>query len=319
MRFLITGITGFAGPHLAARLVADGHEVFGTARRPCARSLPVVPPDRVAVVDVRERAAVAALMQRVQPDGVFHLAAASSVAASFDDPDDAYRTNFLGSVNVFAAVQAAGVRCRIVWIGSSDAYGLVSRDEVPVTEATLFRPLSPYAVSKAAADLAAFQWSRSAGLDVIRVRPFNHTGPGQSEQFVCADFARQIVEIERGRRPPQVTVGNLDVVRDFSDVRDMVRAYVLAWERGETGEVYNVCSGIGRTPRLVVADLLRISGVSASITTDASRQRPVDVPVMVGSAAKLQQATGWSPAVSWDETLRDVLADWRRRSVSREA
>jgi len=314
MRVLITGITGFAARHLTERLCADGHEVFGTSRQ--VAPPPWVSPERVAVVALSDRAGLTAAIRRIRPDGVFHLAAATSVAASFADPDTAYHANLLGSLHVFAAVHAAAPRCRVLWVGSSDAYGLVSRDELPVRETALFRPLSPYAVSKAAADLAAFQGSRGAGLDIVRVRPFNHTGPGQTAQFVCADFARQVVEIERGRRPARIDAGNLDVERDFTDVRDVVRAYVLAWERGERGEAYNVCTGIGRTPRAVAAELLRIGGVDAAVVADPQRQRPVDVPVMIGSAAKIQRATGWSPAMSWEQTLRDVLADWRARLVS---
>src|SRR6185295_18155675 len=144
----------------------------------------------------------------------------------------------------------------------------------------------------------------------------NHTGPGQAPLFVCEDFARQIAEIEHGLRPPRIDVGNLDVVRDFTDVRDVVRAYVLAWEHGETGEAYHVCSGIGRTPRAIVEALMRLSGVQATVSVAAERQLSADVPALVGSAAKLQQATGWAPAIAWDDTLRALLADWRKRVVS---
>ncbi len=185
----------------------------------------------------------------------------------------------------------------------------------PVTENNLFRPLSPYAVSKAAADLAAYQWSRAHGFDVVRLRPFNHTGPGQTPEFVCTDFARQVVAVERGMQPPRIAVGNLDVARDFSDVRDVVSAYVLAWQRGQSGEAYNVCSGIVRTPGEILDTLLRLSGVRAELDVQPARLRPVDVPMLVGSAAKLHAATGWAPALSWEQTLRDLLDDWRARVV----
>jgi GDP-4-dehydro-6-deoxy-D-mannose reductase len=313
MRFLITGISGFAARHLAERLVADGHEVFGTTRRVPAAASPIVPREHIAAVDLRDRDAVAGVVRSVRPAGVFHLAAVTDVAASISDPDETYRVNLFGSLHVFAAVRAEAPACRVVWIGSSHAYGAVDAADLPVTERQQFRPLSPYAASKAAADLAAYQWARAEGLQIVRLRPFNHTGPGQAPQFVCADFAKQVAEIERGVHPPRIDTGNLDVVRDFTDVRDVVRAYVLAWERGVPGEDYNVCSGTGRTPRQILDGLLRLSGVQAAVTVRPDRQRSVDVPALVGSPTKLRQATGWAPAISWDETLRDVLADWRRR------
>jgi GDP-4-dehydro-6-deoxy-D-mannose reductase len=318
MRFVITGIAGFAGRHLAERLVAEGHEVFG-----CDRILPAttagarplnLPADHLLVCDICDRERIEAVVRTARPQGVFHLAAFTNPAVSFADPEGAYRANLLGSLNLFAALVAAG-DCRVLWVGSSDAYGQVEADELPVTERNPFRPLSPYAVSKAAADLAAYQWSRARRLDVVRVRPFNHTGPGQASDFVCADFAFQLAAVKRHRRPARVEVGNLDVVRDFSDVRDVVGAYVAAFERGESGEAYNVCSGRGRTPRQILERMIQLSGTQVEVVIEPARQRPVDVPVLIGSAAKLRQATGWAPVIDWDQTLRDLLEDW----VGREA
>jgi GDP-4-dehydro-6-deoxy-D-mannose reductase len=318
MRFLITGISGFAAGHLAARLHAERHEAFGTTRRSAADLLHrlQLPGDHVFVADLHDSARLTEIVRRVRPDGVFHLAAFTSPSASFADPDQTYRSNLGGSLNVFAAVRAIGVRCRVVWIGSGDVYGQVNSGELPVTERNLFRPLSPYAVSKAAADLAAYQWSRAHGLDVVRLRPFNHTGPGQAPEFVCADFARQVVAVERGVQPPHIEVGNLDVARDFTDVRDVVRAYLLAWEHGRSGEAYNVCSGTPRTPRQILAELLRLSGVHAEPVVRPERQRAIDVPVVYGDAAALRAVAGWVPEVAWEQTLRDLLDDWRRRSAA---
>ena len=314
MRCLITGVTGFVGRHLATALTVEGHDVFGTDRTAPsdARALPVEAA-RFVTATLDDVARLTAVVHDVQPTVLFHLAAFTNPSASFDDPADVYRTNLHGSLNVFGAVRSAAPQCRLVWIGSSDAYGLVNPDELPVGEQQVFRPLSPYAVSKAAADLAAFQWSRASGLDVVRLRPFNHTGPGQAAHYVCADFARQVVAVERGLQPPRIAVGNLDVARDFSDVRDVVRAYITAWHRGERGEAYNVCSGVARTPGDIVHDLLHLSGVTASVEPDPARQRPVDVPHLVGSAAKLHAATGWAPQITWTQTLRDLLDDWRVR------
>lgn len=314
MRFLITGVRGFVGTTLARQLLADGHEVFGTTRRNVAASshLPLAAGHMlVATLDDVQR--LAQIVRETRPDGIFHLAAFTSPSASFKDPEAAYRSNLHGSLNLFAAVRAAALECRIVWVGSSDVYGHVEPADLPITESNPFRPLSPYAVSKAAADLAAYQWSRVHGLDVVRMRPFNHTGPGQDPQFVCADFARQLAAIERGRRPAQVEVGNLDVTRDFSDVRDVTRAYTLAWKSGTTGEAYNVCSGIPRTTREILDALVGLSGMTPEVVVRPERQRRVDVPVLVGSAAKLGSATGWMPAIDWRQTLSDVLDDWRRR------
>jgi GDP-4-dehydro-6-deoxy-D-mannose reductase len=317
MRFVITGVAGFAGRHLAERLLTEGHEVFG-----CARSLPAtapavrvldLPADHLLACDICDRGQIEAVVRAVCPDGLFHLAAFTSPTASFDDPDGAYRANLYGSLNVFAAVHDAAIPCRVVWVGSSDAYGQVNADELPVTERNLFRPLSPYAVSKAAADLAAYQWSRTRGLDVVRVRPFNHTGPGQASHFVCADFASQLAAVKYDRRPPRIEVGNLDVIRDFTDVRDVVRAYVAAFEHGAIGEAYNVCSGSGRTPHRILERLIQLSGVDVDVVVDPMRQRPTDVPALIGSAAKLRDTTGWAPLIDWDQTLRDLLEDWEER------
>jgi GDP-4-dehydro-6-deoxy-D-mannose reductase len=320
MRFLITGITGFAARALAEHLLAEGHEVCGTTRTPPTgdgRTPPaisgIVGAERLHVVGLDDPARLTALLREVRPDGVFHLAAFTSPSASFADPAAAYRANLGGSLNLFSAVCDAGHPCRVVWVGSSDVYGYVREDEIPVTEASVFRPLSPYAVSKAAADLAAYQWSRSHALDVVRMRPFNHTGPGQDPQFVCADFALQLAAVERGLRPARIEVGNLDVTRDFSDVRDVVRAYALAWRRGEAGEAYNVCSGIGRTTREILEGLIRLSAAQVTVTPVPERQRRVDAPLLVGSADKLRRTTGWAPAITWEQTLRDVLEDWRQR------
>lgn len=314
MRFLITGVGGFAGTTLARQLLADGHEVFGTTRHAVAtRSHTPLAADHLLVATLDDVPQLTHLVRQIRPDAIYHLAAFTSPSASFNDPDAAYRSNLHGSLNLFAAVRAAGADCRIVWVGSSDAYGHVEPTDVPITESNLFRPLSPYAVSKAAADLAAYQWSRAHALDVVRMRPFNHTGPGQDPQFVCADFARQLVAIERGRRPAQVAVGNLAVIRDFTDVRDVTRAYVLAWQRGTAGEAYNVCSGVPRTTRDILDTLIGLSGVKPEVVVHPERQRRVDVPFLVGSAAKLRTATGWVPAIDWEQTLRDVLDDWRRR------
>lgn len=315
MRFLITGVSGFAGATLAAQLLADGHEVFGTIRPAATKPSNRLPlaADHIFPAALEDAPRIAEVVRVTRPDGLFHLAGFTSPAASFHDPEAAYRTNLHGTLHVFAAVLALGSPCRIVSVGSSDVYGQVTAHGIPITETTPFRPLSPYAVSKAAADLAAYQWSQAQGLDIVRMRPFNHTGPGQDAQFVCSDFARQLIAVERGQQPAQIHVGNLEVTRDFCDVRDVVRAYALAWERGTSGEAYNVCSGIGRTTREILEALIRFASVSPEVLVRIERRRRIDVPLVVGSAAKLRAATGWAPMIEWEQTLRDLLDDWRRR------
>ena len=318
MRSLITGIAGFAGRHLAALLLARGDEVYGVLRRAESRArlddLAKLWPglqERLTVADVTDAHALARLVADVRPDGIFHLAGMTFVPDTVAEPGAAMRVNVLGALHVFAAVHQQGLTCRILAVASGDAYGDVRADELPVRETCPFRPLSPYGASKASLDLLAYQWARGAGLDIVRVRPFNHTGPGQRPDFVCPDFARQLVAAARGERPPVLSVGDLDLVRDFSDVRDVVAAYAAAWEHGATGEAYNVCSGTGRSVRSVLDELREIVGVEVRVEVAPERQRRVSVPTLIGSADKLRAATGWTPRHTWHDTLVEVVNDWR--------
>jgi GDP-4-dehydro-6-deoxy-D-mannose reductase len=311
MRALITGIGGFAGQHLAVRLLARGHEVSGTVRPDGSR--PADPQIKIIAADIEDAGSVAKAVAAVQPTALFHLAGLTFVPQSLRDPTAAMRANVLGTIHVLAAVREAVPSCRVLVVGSGDAYGRVEPSDLPITEMCPWRPLSPYGVSKAAADLIAYQWSQPPGLDIVRVRPFNHTGPGQRSAFVCADFARQLVAIERGLQPPRLTVGNLEAVRDFSDVRDIADGYIAACERGGRGEAYNLCSGVGRSIRSVLDDLIELSGVSVEVVVDQAKLRPLDVPQLVGCGAKLQAATGWCVTIPWRQTVADVFADWRAR------
>jgi GDP-4-dehydro-6-deoxy-D-mannose reductase len=316
MRCLITGVAGFAGRHLAALLLARGDEVHGTLHRADSRArlreLIGRHPElaaRLHVADVVDADAVARVVAAVQPQALFHLAGMTFVPDTLADPATTMRVNVLGAVHVFDAVQRRAPACRVLAIGSGDAYGDVRADELPVRESCPFRPLSPYGTSKAAVDLVAQQWARS-GLDVVRVRPFNHTGPGQRPDFVCPDFARQLVAVARGERAPLLSVGDLDLVRDFTDVRDVAAAYVAACERGAGGEAYNICSGVGRSVRSVLDTLSEIVGVEVRAEVAEQRLRPESVPVLIGSADKLRAATGWAPRYDWRQTLTDVVGDW---------
>lgn len=319
MRCLITGIAGFAGRHLAELLLARGDEVHGMLRAPegatrlahlSARWPRLV--ERLAAADVTDGDAVAAAVADIKPEVVFHLAGVSFAPDAARDPAAAMRVNAIGAINVFAAVARSAPHCRVVAVGSADAYGAVAPEDLPVREDCPFRPVTQYGASKAALDLLAYEWAHGAGLDIVRLRPFNHTGPGQRPDFVCPNFARQLVAVAQGRLPPVLSVGDLDVARDFSDVRDVVAAYVAACERGAGGEAYNICSGIGRTVHSVLDALAAIVGVEVRVEVAAERLRPRVVPAMIGSAAKLTAATGWAPRYAWEETLRAVVEDWRQ-------
>lgn len=315
MKALITGVTGFAGSHLADRLLADGHEVWGLARWRSRRDNIRHLQGRLRLVegDITDARSVAEAVAVARPDRIFHLAAQSFVPASWSEPDATLTTNIRGQLNLLEAVRGSGLACRIQVAGSSEEYGLVRPDELPITEDSPLRPLSPYGVSKVAQDALAWQYAQSYGLDVVRTRAFNHTGPRRGEVFVSSDFARQVAAVAAGLQPPVIAVGNLDARRDFTDVRDVVGGYALALERGQRGEVYNICSG--RDVRIgdLLAMLADLAGVKVEVREDPSRLRPSDVPVLRGSCSRFHAATGWQPRIPLEQTLADLLAWWRER------
>ena len=316
MRVLITGITGFVGSHLADYLLTlDDVEVFGVKRwRSRTENIDHLQ-GRIALLDgdLRDSASIKRILAEVRPERIFHLAAQSFVSTSWGIPGETLANNILGEVNLFEAVRDLRVNPRIHIAGSSEEYGLVPPEELPIVETTPLRPLSPYAVSKVTQDLLAYQYWMSYQIPVVRTRGFNHSGPRRGDVFVTSNFARQIAEAERGHREAVVWVGNLDAVRDFTDVRDMVRAYWLALERGTPGEVYNVCSGRGYAIREVLDLLLGMTSVKIEIREDPRRLRPSDVPVLVGDCKKFKHATGWEPTIPFEVTLKDLLEFWRDR------
>jgi GDP-4-dehydro-6-deoxy-D-mannose reductase len=328
MKALITGITGFAGSHLADYLLAEHPEVevHGTyrwrSRRDNIEHLlegPHLggsqPQARFKLHDceLKDYPAVAAVLDRVRPDYVFHLAAQSFVPASWTAPAETLATNINAQTHLFEATRALGLDPVFQIACSSEEYGLVHPDEVPITEANPLRPLSPYAVSKVGQDLLGYQYFQSYGLKVVRTRGFNHTGPRRGEVFVSSNFARQIALVEAGRQEPVIRVGNLDAVRDFSDVRDMVRAYWLAVERGRPGEVYNIASGHGVRIGEVLDRLLALARVKVRVEVDPERLRPSDVEVLIGDCSKFKAETGWEPRIPFQQTLADLLDYWRAR------
>jgi GDP-4-dehydro-6-deoxy-D-mannose reductase len=316
VRVLITGITGFVGSHFADYALARGVHVVGSYRwRSKTENIEHIR-DRIELVDcdLRDGSSAHHLIDAAQADWVIHLAAQSFVGTSWQAPAETFMTNTLPQVNLLEAVRARTPAARFLVIGSSEEYGFVTEDELPITEANPLRPLSPYAVSKVAQDLMGYQYFKSYGMHIVRSRAFNHEGPRRGDVFVTSNFARQIAEIERGLRKPVIAVGNLKNRRDYTDVRDIVRGYWLLLEKGEAGEVYNLCSGRAWVIHEILDFLLgeaRVPGIT--VREEAARLRPSDVPVLRGDATKAQAAVGWRPEIPFEQTLRDVLDYWRRR------
>lgn len=308
---LITGAAGFAARHLIAELEATTDwSIVGVARQPAPTTGVRT---RMLGADLRERELVERVVERWRPDYVFHLAAQSYVPKSLATPADTLTNNVVGQVNLLEALRVHAPAARILIVGSAEEYGFASPEEMPLTEAQPFRPGNPYAVSKITQDMLGYQYYRSHGLHVVRVRPFNHFGPGQSDRFVIATFARQIAEAERGLIEPAVLTGDLSPRRDFLDVRDVVIGYRLALQRGSAGEVYNLASGQGHRVGDLLDRLLDMARVSLRVTTDPARLRPSDIPVLVGDASKFTARTGWQPQIPIARSLSDTLDDWRRR------
>jgi GDP-4-dehydro-6-deoxy-D-mannose reductase len=321
MRVLITGITGFVGSHFAEWALTQGAEVFGSLRwRSKTENIDHLL-DRVHLIesDLRDLSSVQHLLEASQPDYIIHLAAQSFVAASWQTPAETLTTNSICQVNLLEAIRTTHRRPpRFLVIGSSEEYGLVHEDELPIRETNPLRPLSPYAVSKVTQDLMGYQYFKSYGLPIVRTRAFNHEGPRRGDVFVTSNFARQIAEIEAGRRDRVVLVGNLKARRDYTDVRDIVRGYWLLLEQGEPGEVYNLCSGGAWAIGDILEFLLSQSRIGSIETReDPARLRPSDVPVLVGNADKIGKEFGWKPVIPFERTLCDLLAYWRERVGSR--
>jgi len=315
MRVLVTGISGFAGPVVARALAERGHTVHGFARHA---------PDerRIAGVsltlhtgDVCDGTRLAQVLREAAPDAVLHLAAVAEPAAAEADPAAAYRVNLGGTLAVLEAARGATPRPRVVLVSSGAVYGAVEPGDLPLAEDTPLRPLTVYGASKAAAEIAALQWGRAYGLDVVVARPFNHTGPGQTTAYVCAALASQVAAIEAARQAPVIAVGNVDAVRDMTDVRDVAAGYVALLERGHSGTVYNLCSGEGVSVAEIVAQLRTLARVPMRAKVDPGRRRPRDVDRIVGSRARALSDTGWEPRISLLDTLATVLDDWRHRAA----
>jgi GDP-4-dehydro-6-deoxy-D-mannose reductase len=316
LRVLITGITGFAGSHLAEYVLAEhpGTQVFGTMRwRSRTENIRAIE-SQVELVecDLRDLSSVKGLIEKVRPERIFHLAAQSFVPSSWNAPAESLTTNIIGQLNIFEAVRAAGIDPWIQIACSSEEYGLVHEDEIPIRETNPLRPLSPYAVSKVGQDYLGYQYYKSFGTKVVRTRGFNHDGPRRGDVFVSSNFAKQLALIEKGKKSPVIHVGNLEARRDFTDVRDIVRGYWLSLDSGcEPGEAYNLCSGKDYSIQRVLDLLVEMSGLEVEVRQDPARLRPSDVPILLGDSTKFRKATGWEPRIAYEQTLQDMLDYWR--------
>ena len=309
MRILITGATGFVGRHLWGHLQrSQPHAVLhGTTFMSAPQS------NAYTEIDLKDSTAVLALLDRLRPQAIYHLAGQAFVPRSFSNPWETLENNIRGQVNLLQACYELKLACRILIVSSAEIYGRIHPADLPLREDAPLQPVNPYSVSKATQDLMALQYHLCYGLPILRARPFNHIGPGQSEHFVAAAFAMQIARIEQGLQEPIIRVGNLSAQRDFTDVRDIVRAYHLLMERGADGEAYNIASGKAYSIQTLLDTLLSYSSVQVKVEQDAARMRPVDTPLIIGDYSKLHTATAWQPLISFEDTLRDVLDDCRQR------
>ena len=318
MRILITGITGFVGSHLAEFLLEKELEVYGIQRWRSKTDNIDHLKGRIKMYecDLRDATSTRQIIAEVRPDRVFHLAGQSFVPMSWHAPSETMMTNAVGQINLLEAIRAIDLKARVQVAGSSEEYGLVNPEELPISENHPLRPLSPYAVSKVAQDLLGFQYARSYKMHIVRTRAFNHTGPRRGEVFATSSFAKQIALIEANLQEPVIYVGDLTSRRDFSDVRDIIRGYWMALEQGDLGEVYNLCSGKDVAIRDVLDIYLGQTTRSITIKVDPQRLRPSDVLILRGDCSRLTQKVGWRPTIPLEKTLEDLLNYWRSKIKS---
>ncbi len=313
---LITGITGFVGGHLAERLAGAGHTLAGVGR---SATWPgnlehLAGAADLHAADLLDTASVEAVLKEVRPDWLFHLAGYANTGGSFREPGACWRDNLAATRSLYDAVVRSGVRPRILYVSTGLIYGEPDTPDAACDERTTLKPASPYAASKAAADILSYQYTRSPGLDIVRVRLFNQIGPRQSADYAVANFARQIAAAEMGRQEPAMTTGDLSARRDITDVRDVVAAFPLLLEHGKTGEAYN--AGRGTTYRIqeLLDRLLAQATIPIEVRQTIEPGRTADTSVTRADTAKLRAATGWEPRIALDQTLADILADWRQQA-----
>ncbi|HEU4329309.1 MAG TPA: GDP-mannose 4,6-dehydratase [Roseiflexaceae bacterium] len=312
MRALVTGINGFVGGYLAEHLLdAGGWDLVGTARQSELRLPHLRGQIAYHPADLQQRAAAEALLEQARPEVIFHLAGQANVPRSFEQPGETMVANTLPALHLFLAALRLGQEPLLLIVGSNEVYGQIRAEDLPVDEDTPLRPVNPYAVSKAAQDMLALQYHISHRLRTIRLRPFNHIGPRQTNQYVAAAFAEQIARIEAGLQPPMLRVGNLSAERDFTDVRDIVRAYAAAAQHGQPGAVYNIGSGRAVSIRWLLDTMVGMSSSAITVEPDPARMRPSDTPLVYADIERFRAETGWAPQIPLEHTLRDILDHWR--------
>jgi len=316
VKILITGITGFVGSHLADFLIKKNNcEVYGIDR-PNSNETNInnfKKHIKLFKCDITDFQSVKSIIQDIKPVNIFHLAAIGAGPDSFTNPREILYNNIMGTLNILESLKNTGIKAKTLISGSSEEYGMVTKQEVPVYETNQLRPFNPYAVSKASQTLLGYQYANNFSMEIVLTRAFNHTGPRQSENFVCSSFAKQIAEIEIGLKKPVIYVGNLNTAKDFTDVRDIVKAYWLAMEKGKTGEVYNICSGGTSKIEDILDILLSLSeNKNIEIKNDPNLLRPSEVPNIWGNCDKFKTLTGWEPANTINQTLFDLLNYWRQ-------
>jgi GDP-4-dehydro-6-deoxy-D-mannose reductase len=304
-RALVTGCNGFVGRAMVERLQGGGYEVWGVDRT-------VTRGEKNLAGDLANEAVVDRAIEEAKPDCVVHLAAQSSVKRSFDAPTETMRSNTLPAMNILEAVRRSGRSTRVLLVGSADEYGTVEPAQLPLVESMPSKPESPYALAKSIQADCGRLYARLFRIDAVITRSFNHTGPGQRDTFVLSNFAKQVAEIKRGQREPVIEVGNVDVRRDFLDIRDVCDGYVVLLQKGRSGETYNVCSGRSYRVGDLLDQLCAIAGVRVTIQVDKNRLRPVDMPELRGDPAKMQDHTGWKAKRPINETLRSLLEYWEK-------
>ena len=315
-KVLITGITGFAGSHLADFLLTKGIDVYGIKRwRSRTENIDhIIGKVKLLEADIRDSHSIENIIEEVEPDYIFHLAAQSFVPTSWKAPAETMTTNVVSTIHILESVRKSKSNPIVHIAGSSEEYGMVYPNEVPIKETNPLRPLSPYGVSKVAQDKLAYQYNKSYGIKTVLTRAFNHTGPRRGYVFVSSNFAKQIIEIEKGLKEPVIRVGNLDPIRDFTDVRDMVRGYWLAANKCKHGEAYNICSGSGVKIKELLDIMLGFSKRKDIETKkDPARMRPSDVEILIGDSTKFREVTGWKPEIPLEKTMEDLLNYWRKR------
>ena len=315
MKALITGISGFAGSYLAEFLIDKGYRVFGTFydKSTFSNLDNIIDKIEIFECDIRNYSSLRTIIEKVRPDELYHLAAISFVPTSLKDPKLTFDTNLYGTLNLYEAIKELKFNPKILFVGSADEYGMVTDSNLPIKEECPLQPVNPYSISKASADYLSHFYFKSYNLNIVRVRPFNHIGPRQSPEFVCSNFSRQIIEIEKGMKESVIMVGNLEAKRDFTDVRDMVRAYWLAVQKGESGDVYNICSGKAVSIKEILDKLLSMSKKNIKVKQDPKRLRSSDIPILLGNSTKFRTQTSWEQRIPFEKTLRCILDYWRER------